>query len=99
MTQAQENTITVLRAQFAETCNKYATYSGDNCKFELYKSENPQDENITIIYTVVNGISDDYQPFYQTINMLVEPDGNAFNIMDFFPTNFVVDYIKKLKKI
>lgn len=99
MTESQKNTINVLKAQFSESCNKYAAYSGDNCKFELYESKNPEDKNITIIYTVVNGLSDDYQPFYQTVNMLVEPDGNALNLMDFYPPDFVIDYIKKLKNI
>lgn len=99
MTSAQSTTVDVLKAQFTQSCDKYATYSGDVCNFEVYKSENDSDENITIIYTTVTGISDDYQPYYEVVNMLVEPDGNAINLMDFYPQNFVVDYIKSLKKI
>lgn len=100
MTNAQSTTIDILKAQFMQSCLKYNSYSAENsCKFDLYKSNNDEDKNITIIYTVVSGLSDDYQPFYQTVNMLVEPDGNAINLMDFYPQNFVIDYINKLKKI
>ena len=100
MTNAQKETIDIYREQFLQSCHKYEVYSGENtCKFELYESNKEDDKNITIIYTLVTGLSNDYQPFYEVVNLIVEPDGNAINLMDFYPQNLVIDYIKNLKKI
>ena len=60
MTPLQEKTIELYRTQYTQSCGRYVGYSAPNsCKFNLYKSEDERDKNITIVYTSVVGISEE----------------------------------------
>ena len=49
--------------------------------------------------TTIDGLSDDYQPYVKTANVMIDPDGSHFNMSDIFPPSKVVAYVEKLKKI
>lgn len=97
MTDEQRAKIEELRNDFYLKVKYYSTYSGT--KFNVFSSNNENDKNITIIYTIITGLNDSYQPFYENQNILIEPNGNAINLMDFYSDNDVLTYIENLKKI
>lgn len=99
MTREQQEKIIEIREQFNENCRKYASYGSSSCNFGVYISKNEQDKNVTVIFTIITGISDSYSPYYETVNILVEPNGSSFNLMDVFPSDDVLGYIEKLEKI
>jgi hypothetical protein len=99
MTREQQEKIVEIREQYVENCKEYASYGTSSCKFNVFRSKNENDQNITVIFTVVTGLSDYGQPFYETTNILVEPNGNSFNLMDVYPSNDVLGYIQNLEKI
>lgn len=99
MTKAQENKVEFYKIEFQKNNEKYTSWSNGMCKFTVYKSDLPEDNNITLIYTIISGLSDFGEPFFQTSNILIEPDGNSLNLIDFFPSDEVLGYIQKLKKI
>jgi hypothetical protein len=49
--------------------------------------------------TTITDISDNYQPYIATTNIMIEPDGNAINLADVFPKSQVAAYVEQLKKI
>jgi hypothetical protein len=98
MTKEQKDQIDKHKLDFAESCKKYKGYDG--CTFGLfYNPTNEEDKNITIISTYINGFSDNLQPYYETIYLLIEPNGNVVSLMDVFPMGDVSDYVKKLQLI
>lgn len=100
MTREQKITIETLKKQFRENCESYLEYGSDRtCTFNLYVSEVQGDDNVTAIITTIDGISDDYEPFVKTANVLIEPDGTHFNLYDLYPPNKVASYVDRLKKI
>jgi hypothetical protein len=100
MTKEQEITVEKYKRQVGENCKMYQDYSSsDICKVNLYESTNAEDKNITIRTVTVTGTSDDFQPYIEVNTILVEPDGNAFRMTDVYPTQFVNEYVDKLKKI
>lgn len=100
MTIEQQKQIEKYKQEFAENCKDYAAYGSKRyCKFSLYKSENPEDANYTMVITNISGISDDYQPYVETLNLMVEPDGNTLQLTDIYEPSEVVTYIQQLKKI
>jgi hypothetical protein len=99
MTQLQIEKIKKIREDFKDNCEKYSSWGIDNCSFGIYKSTKEGDENITLIITTISGLSDSMQAFYETTNILVEPNGNSLNLLDFFGSNDVLGYIESLKKI
>ena len=101
MTQDQKRAIEELRVQFNENCSSYLEYGSNRiCNFHVYKNEeNPEDQNITIVMTTIDGLSDDYQPYVKTANVMIDSDGSHFNMSDIFPPSKVVAYVEKLKKI
>ena len=99
MTRAQQEKIIEIREEYVSNCKEYASYGTSSCKFGVYRSKNEEDENITVIFTTVSGLSDFNQPFFQTTNLLVEPNGNSMNLMDVYSNNDVLGYIENLTKI
>lgn len=99
MTEAQIETIKKLREGYKDNCEKFSSWGIDKCAFGIYKSTKENDNNITLILTTISGISDSMQPYYETTNILVEPNGNSLNLFDFFESNDILGYIESLKKI
>lgn len=99
MTQEQIEKIKKIREDYKDNCEKYSSWGIENCSFGIYKSTKEGDENITLIITTISGLSDSMQAFYETTNILVEPNGNSLNLLDFFGSNDVLGYIESLKKI
>lgn len=100
MTQSQKLSIDRYRNEFEEKCRIYAAWgSARDCSFRLLGSDSEEDKNITMLITTITGISDDNQTYVETLNLMVEPDGNVLNLYDVFPMSEVVGYIETLKRI
>jgi len=98
MTIQQQEQVIKYRNQYQERCKIYKWYK--DCKFGVYENpSNPEDDNITIISTFVSSISNDFLPFYDTIYLLVQPDGNVISLMDVYPDGDVSAYVLNLKLI
>lgn len=100
MTEAQKIKLAFYETQFKENLAKYSSWGSDEaCSFGIYVSESPEDKNLTLIITTITGLSDDYQPYTATNNIMVEPNGDSLKLTDIYPKEYVLEYIKKLKKI
>jgi hypothetical protein len=100
MTNEQRKSVQKYKLEFEQNCDQYAGFgSGLYCKFNLFKSANQNDPNITMIVTTITGISDFFEPYVETVNLMVEPDGNVIKLSDFFNSNEVVSYLEQLKKV
>lgn len=97
MTEQQLKAIEKYKADYASNCSKYSRYgSGRDCSFKLLKSANESDPNYTMLVTSVTGLSDDFQPYVQTVNLMVEPDGNVINLSDIYNPSQVAAYVENL---
>lgn len=100
MTTEQKNTIEKYRQEYEINCKTYASWgSARDCSFIILKSQNPDYQTYVIVITTITGLSDDYQTYVSTINMMVEPDGNAFNLTDVFDSNDALTYLETLVKV
>jgi hypothetical protein len=100
MTKAQEITVEKYRQELNNNCLRNEFYnSSEICKFNVYQSEKDDDKNITIVTVSITGISDDFQPYIGINTLMVEVDGNAFNMNDVYPSKLVNEYVDTLKKI
>lgn len=100
MTTNQKKQLEVYTKEYQENCSSNAQFGSNRiCNFNVFKSENPEDKNITIVMTTITDISDNYQPYIATTNIMIEPDGNAINLADVFPKSQVAAYVEQLKKI
>ncbi len=98
MTKEQKKQIEKYKAEFTERAKLNIGYKGNS--FGVYKNTlNLEDDNVTIISTYINGFSDNFQPYYETIYLLVQPDGIVVSLMDVFSKYLVADYIKELTVI
>lgn len=100
MTIEQQKQIEKYREEFSKNCKEYSQWGSDrDCKFSIFKSEKAEDENYTIVVTTITGLSDDYQTYVETSNLMIEPDGNVINLFDVYGQSEVLSYIEQLKKI
>lgn len=100
MTQEQKLKVEQYKAEFEQKCSDYSNWSSvKDCKFDVFKSENEEDKNVTIYSAYVSGLSDDYQPYYDIVNLLVEEDGNVVDLSTILSSNERIEYIKSLTKI
>ncbi len=100
MTIEQKNQLEKYRQEFAQNCKRYAAWGSErDCKFSSFESENEEDKNITLVVTTITGLSDDYQTYVETVNLMIEPDGNVINLFDVYEPSQVISYIQQLKKI
>ena len=100
LTPLQELKVDKYLREFNDNVAKFETFgSKEDCYFGMYESPNPEDKNITLIITSVSGISDNYQTYKVTNNITIEPDGTAVKLTDVYPKEYVMQYIKTLKKI
>jgi hypothetical protein len=60
---------------------RYKAYSylisASNCGYFAYKSVNDSNNDIFIRSTTISGLSDSFEPFFDIIYMLIEPNGNV----------------------
>jgi hypothetical protein len=100
MTNEQKKAIEKYKSEFGENCRKFSAWGSDrDCSFHLYKSKNPEDLNYTMVVTSVTGLSDDLQTYVETVNLMVEPDGNVIKLSDIYEQSQVVSYVEQLEKI
>ena len=100
LTIEQIDKISLYQKQYKENVEEYSAYDSEKiCSFNVYASVKEEDKNITIVLATITGISDYYQPFSQVNNIMVEPDGNSFNLTDIYNRNEVLLYISNLKKL
>jgi hypothetical protein len=100
MTIEQQKKLEVYREEYKRNCTSNVGFGSDRiCNFHVYGSDNPDDQNITIVMTTITDISDNYQPFIATLNIMIEADGNAINLADVFPKSQVASYVEQLKII
>jgi hypothetical protein len=100
VTQKQKEKIELYEKQFEKNIAEYINWgSQQDCRFGIYVSPNPEDKNITIIMTTITGISDNYQTYKITNNIMIEPNGESCKLTDIYPSDYVFDYLEKLTKI
>jgi hypothetical protein len=100
LTPQQEAKVNEYLQQFNKNVAEYEGWnSATDCSFGIYVSDNPNDQNITLIMTVISGISDSMQTYKATNNIMIEPNGISVKLTDVYPRDYVLDYIQKLKKI
>lgn len=100
MTEQQKKAIERYREDFADNCKKFIAWGSQrDCKFNLFQGTKQDDSNYTMVITTITGLSDDLQPYVETVNLMVEPDGNVLNLSDVFEPSQVVNYVEQLKKI
>ena len=100
MTTQQQKQLDTYREEYRMNCSNNVGFGSDRiCSFNVYGSKDSEDENITIVMTTITDISDNYQPFIATLNIMIEPDGNAINLADVFPKSQVAAYVEQLKII
>lgn len=97
MTEQQKKAIEQYKLDYAANCSKFSKYGGGrDCSFVLLKSQNENDPNYTMVVTSVTGLSEDFQPYVETVNLMVEPDGNVINLSDIYNPSQVVGYVENL---
>lgn len=100
MTEAQRAKIYDLEKRYKDNCNMYVGWgSSGYCKFGVYRSDMIADQNVTVIMTLITGISKSERPYVETENILVEPDGSTMDLMEVYSENQVVGYLERLNKI
>lgn len=101
MTIYQEQKINILLGEHNDKCAMYMGYGGnDSCIFGIYENkENVNDKNITIFSTYVSGLSDNYQPFFNVVNLLIEPSGDVIELSALLDSDEIEEYYKGLTKI
>ncbi|MFY8161513.1 MAG: hypothetical protein ACOVNU_09300 [Candidatus Kapaibacteriota bacterium] len=101
MTINQKQKINNLLDAHNKKCATYMSYcSNGSCRFTLYENKaNSNDKNITIFATYVSGLSDNYQPFYNVVNLLVEPSGDVIELSALLNSDEIDEYYNGLTKI
>jgi hypothetical protein len=101
MTINQKQKINNLLDEHNKKCATYMSYCGDgSCVFNIYENKaNPNDKNITIFATYVSGLSDDFQPFFNVVSLLVEPSGDAIELSALLNSDEIDEYYNGLTKI
>lgn len=99
MTEQQKQKVEVYRKQYNEALRKYEGYNVGDTYFGVYNSEITDDNNVTIIMSVITGLGDDYEIKTTINNILIEPGGNSMKLTDIYNASLVYEYVKGLKKI
>jgi len=102
MNNAQLTAILKIQQAYKENCKEYAEYvSSDYCSFVVKRNEAmPEDENITVVWTKISGLSDNLTPETKIVNLLIDTTGRFYDMM-MMPSIFqsetqVVNYLQKL---
>jgi hypothetical protein len=101
MTIKQKEKVDILFKEHQERC---AMYSGignqDDCSFDIFvNNSNENDKNVTIYLSFVSGLSDDFQPFYDVMDILVEESGDTIELSKVLSPMEKKDYLSSLTKI
>ena len=101
MTKEQEKKIKEIKEIERMNCEAYSTYgSSDICSLGIYESkENIEDKNIVVKIVSITGISDNFEPFIEISNIMVEPNGHSFDMSSVFPNQYVMNYLQTLRQI
>ena len=76
----------------------YLSYS-DDCNFFAYKFHDKINNDIVIRSTTISGLSDNFEPFFDIIYILVEPNGNTILLNDVFNQDQINNLFQQLIKI
>lgn len=99
-TDKQKEKIDLYKKQYEENVEEYDNFGIDDlCTFNVFASANEEDKNIVIVLSTISGVSETYEAIVQINNIMVEPDGNSFNLTDIYNREEVFGYIKNLIKI
>jgi hypothetical protein len=101
MTREQSNKIEILFDEFKERCKSYSGFGDDDdCSFEIYQNDkNPLDKNIVIRSSFVSGLSDNFEPFHEILNLIVQENGDTVNLSAVLNANQRMEYLNSLTKI
>ncbi len=97
MNEKQKKVIGTYRAEFNKNLAEFQGYNPEDvCSFHVYAGSN--DDNICIVSSYIQDIID-FQLKTKYIYIMVQPDGNAINLIDLYPQGRIIEYINSLKKI
>jgi hypothetical protein len=97
MTELQRISIANIYEAYEKNVSKYSGWgSSEFCQFITYRDNNS--DNIVCGVVMIDGISDNDQPFTKIDNILVEPNGEEYLLEDLFSKTKVVNYLQKLTK-
>ena len=101
MTIKQKEKIDILLEEYKERCSMYSSFGNENdCSFDIFvNNSNNSDKNVTIYASFISGLSDDYQPYYDVINILVEESGDTIELSKVLSPMEKKDYLSILTKI
>lgn len=101
MTQEQHDKVKILFEEFKLRCESYSGFGDDDdCGFSVYENQkNPLDNNIIIRSSFISGLSDNFEPFYEIVNMVIQENGEAVNLSALMNANEKMDYLNGLTKI
>lgn len=101
MTIKQKEKVEILQKEFEERCSIYSGMGNeDDCSFDvLVNNSNEMDKNVTIYASFISGLSDDFQPYYDVINILVEESGDTIELSKVLSPMEKKDYLSSLTKI
>lgn len=101
MTELQSQKVDILYNEYAERCSSYSSFGNDeDCRFDIYRNDNNvEDKNITVYSSFISGLSDDYQPYYEIVNLLIDENGDTINLSTLLSPTEKKDYMNGLTKI
>lgn len=67
-------------------------------QFHVYGNKTTE-SNIVVVVTLVENLTDDYQPITSTQNLLIDTDGATFDMATLFSTDETLTYIQSLENI
>jgi hypothetical protein len=101
MTIKQKEKVDILLEEYNERCSMYSGFGNKNdCSFDiLVNKANEVDKNVTIYASFISGLSDDFQPYYDVINLLIEENGDTIELSKVLSPMEKKDYLSSLTKI
>lgn len=101
MTIKQSEKIDILLQEFKERCSMYSGFGNENdCSFDiLINNVNKKDKNVTIYTSFISGLSDDFQPYFEVVNILIEENGDTIELSKLLSPNEKKEYLSSLTKI
>jgi len=82
---------------------RYKAYShliySNDCRFLAYKFINDSNKDIVINATTISGLGDSFEPFFDIIYILIEPNGNTILLNDVFNQDQINNLFQQLINI
>jgi hypothetical protein len=100
MTTQQVEIFEKYQSEYNERYNAYSylSYSKD-CGFIAYKFIDSLNNDIVIRSTTISGLSDNFEPFFDIVYILIEPNGNTILLNDVFNQDQINNLFQQLIKI